>query len=48
MHDNILAAIAALKVVVSVSSSNVDQLVITMIFFRCNTISKTYNSKIVL
>ena len=27
MHDNILAAIAALKVVGSISSSNVDQLV---------------------
>ena len=41
MHDNILAAIAALKVVMSVTSSigsNVSQLV-TKLFISCCTIS---------
>ena len=50
MHDNNLAAIAALKVVMPVSlsiGSNVSQLV-TMLFISCCTISIRYNSKLVL
>ena len=48
MNDNILAAIAALKVAVSVSSSigsNVSRLVIMLLFSFC-TISIRCNSKL--
>ena len=49
MHDHSLVAIAAVKVVMSVSSSvgsNVSRLV-TMLFISCCTISIRYNSKLV-
>ena len=49
MHDNVSATKAALKVVMSVSSSigsNVSWLV-TMLFISCYTISIRYNSKLV-
>ena len=49
MHDNSLTAIAALKVVMSVScsiGSNVSRL-FTMLFTICCTISVRYNTKLV-
>ena len=49
MYDNILAAMAILKVVISVRSSrgsNISHWVDTMVFISCCRISKMYNSVI--